>query len=90
MKVCWVENVDCRILEKKYGFIWLNHRKVVILQADYYQPLEKKVINECVKPPSESFCGLAYIKKQSVRGGSPDENRVALKRKRKSFLVVII
>ena len=25
---------------KKVRFIWLNHRKVVILQADYYQPLE--------------------------------------------------
>ena len=25
---------------KKCRFIWLIHRKVVILQADYYQPLE--------------------------------------------------
>ena len=25
---------------KKVRFIWLIHRKVVILQADYYRPLE--------------------------------------------------
>jgi hypothetical protein len=36
------------------------------------------------------FCGLAYMGMRSVRGLSLNKNRVALKEKVKSFLVVII
>ena len=72
-------------------FIWLIHRKVVILQADYYQPLDSKVKNERVKPPSEVFLWISLHGNTERKGAFLNENRVALKEKEeKSFLVVII
>ena len=47
-------------------------------------------MNERVKPPSEAFSWISLHGNTERKGALLRENRVALKKERKSFLVVII